>query len=351
MSTADDYGSPGSIPLGRLTHGDRHTSFYLEAGPKTGPTIIFVHGWPEIALAWRHQLATFAALGFRVIAPDLRGTGQSTIYDLHSAYSQREIVRDMLDLADVLDVDRALWVGHDWGASVVWNIATHYPERCHATAALCVPYQTLELGVDQLSSLVNRDIYPAAKFPAGQFEYIKFYHEQFDNARRAFEINFENTFKVHMRRGDPSQAGKPFPTALVRRQGGWFGGGGAPDVALDRAILDDGDLDAYSHAYRQTGFFGVNSLYMNDLENNRFAREADDSAIDMPVLFLSGLNDFVCDTERSDLMVPMRSNCRKLTIQKIASGHWMQHECPSEVNATLSEWVASEVPTMQARPS
>ncbi len=154
----------------------------------------------------------------------------------------------MLDLADLLDVDRALWVGHDWGASVVWNIATHYPARCHATAALCVPYQTLELGVDQLSSLVNRDIYPAAEFPAGQFEYIKFYHEQFDSARRAFEINLENTFKVLMRRGDPSQAGKPFPTALVRRQGGWFGGGGAPDVPLDRAILDDGDLDAYSRA-------------------------------------------------------------------------------------------------------
>ncbi len=55
----------------------RHGSFYLAAGPEDGPLIVFVHGWPELAISWRHQIETFAALGYRVVAPDMRGYGRS----------------------------------------------------------------------------------------------------------------------------------------------------------------------------------------------------------------------------------------------------------------------------------
>ena len=52
---------------------DRHTTFYLTAGPEEGPLVIFAHGWPELSISWRHQLPALAALGFRAIAPDMRG--------------------------------------------------------------------------------------------------------------------------------------------------------------------------------------------------------------------------------------------------------------------------------------
>src|SRR5215470_2094453 len=95
---------------------DRHTTFYLADGPESGTPIIFVHGWPELSISWRHQLPTFANLGFRAMAPDMRGYGRSSVYGKHGDYAQREIVADMLDLADTLKIDKAIWVGHDWGS-------------------------------------------------------------------------------------------------------------------------------------------------------------------------------------------------------------------------------------------
>src|SRR5262245_46018162 len=85
----------------------RHTTFYLAAGPREGPPMIFVHGWPELSHSWRHQLPCFAALGFRAIAPDLRGYGRSSKYAIHADYAQEHIVADMLELLDALQVEKA----------------------------------------------------------------------------------------------------------------------------------------------------------------------------------------------------------------------------------------------------
>ena len=100
----------------------RHTTHYLAAGPTDGPLLIFVHGWPELSLSWRHQLPVFAGLGFRAIAPDMRGYGQSSVYREHAAYAQSEVVADMLELLDGLGRKRAVWIGHDWGSPTVWNL-------------------------------------------------------------------------------------------------------------------------------------------------------------------------------------------------------------------------------------
>ena len=101
---------------------ERHTTFALAAGPENGPLVIFVHGWPELSISWRHQLPVLAALGFRAIAPDMRGYGRSSVYSQHAAYAQEPVVCDMLDLLDTLGREKAVWVGHDWGSPVVWNL-------------------------------------------------------------------------------------------------------------------------------------------------------------------------------------------------------------------------------------
>ena len=76
----------------------RHTSSYLACGAADAPLIIFVHGWPELSLSWRHQLPCFASLGFRAIAPDMRGYGGSSVYRRHEDYALEHAVADMLEL-------------------------------------------------------------------------------------------------------------------------------------------------------------------------------------------------------------------------------------------------------------
>src|SRR5690349_16817796 len=80
----------------------RHTTFYLAEGPEKGTPIIFVHGWPELSISWRHQLPCFGALGFRAIAPDMRGYGRSSVYPKHEDYALEHTVKDMLELLDSL---------------------------------------------------------------------------------------------------------------------------------------------------------------------------------------------------------------------------------------------------------
>src|SRR5437763_16921675 len=93
----------------------RHTTFYLAAGAR-GVPIVFLHGWPELSRTWRRQLHVFGALGFRAVAPDLRGYGRSSIYERHEDYRLELAVADMLELLDALGAEKAVWVGHDWGA-------------------------------------------------------------------------------------------------------------------------------------------------------------------------------------------------------------------------------------------
>lgn len=117
----------------------RHRTRWIEAGPQDGPLMIFVHGWPELAISWRGQLDHFAAAGWRCVAPDMRGFGGSSVPTSLNAYALREIVADMVELHDALGAAPAVFVGHDWGSPVVWALASHHPERCRGVVSLCVP--------------------------------------------------------------------------------------------------------------------------------------------------------------------------------------------------------------------
>ena len=329
----------------------RHTSFYLASGPADGPAMVFVHGWPELSVSWRHQLPTFAALGFRCIAPDMRGYGRSSVYPRQEEYALEHAVRDMVELLDGLGREKAVWIGHDWGSPVVWSMASHHPERCHAVANLCVPYIPQGFGPRNIIPLVDRSIYPEAEFPAGQWEYQLFYQENFPASHRAFEANVRNTVKALFRKGNPALKGTPSRTALVRRDGGWFGGAAeAPDLPLDTGVLTEADLHRYVAALERNGFAGPDSWYMNEDRNIAFARQAANGGlIAMPVLFLHGAYDYTCETVDSRLADPMREGCSDLTEAVVDSGHWMAQEQPSTVNAVLAKFLALRVP--QAWPA
>jgi pimeloyl-ACP methyl ester carboxylesterase len=138
--------------------------------------------------------------------------------------------------------------------------------------------------------------------------------------------------------------GKPARTARVRRDGGWFGGADrAPDVPIDPAVLTEADCSAYVAALERNGFFGPDSWYMNHAGNVAYAQKARDGGrLSLPVLFLHGAYDTVCETMRSRLAEPMRGACANLTEVVVQSGHWMAQEQPVAVNRAVATFLARQ---------
>jgi pimeloyl-ACP methyl ester carboxylesterase len=325
---------------------ERHTTFYLSCGATDATPLIFVHGWPELSISWRHQLPVFAALGFRCLAPDMRGYGRSSVYPKLEDYALEQSVIDMIELLDATGRDKAVWVGHDWGSPVVWSLGSHHPDRCFGIANLCIPYIPGGFAPDNMISLVDRLVYPEAEFPAGQWEYQLFYQEQFDSSVAAFEANVPDTVRALFRRGSPAGKGQPSRTAVVRRDGGWFGGAGhAPAVPRDADVLSDADMNSYIAALQRNGFFGPSAWYMNHTRNIAYAQHArNHGRISMPALFLHGAYDYTCETIDSPLAEPMREYCSDLTEDIVASGHWMAQENPVAVNVALARFLAAKLP-------
>jgi pimeloyl-ACP methyl ester carboxylesterase len=340
-----------SLPIEeRVARSARHTSFYLACGPEGGTPIIFVHGWPELSISWRHQLPVFGGLGFRAIAPDMRGYGRSSLYARHDDYRQEEIVADMIELLDHLGAEKAIWVGHDWGSPVVWSLAQNHPDRCHALASLCVPYVPDGFAPETIIPLADRAIYPEAAFPAAQWDYMLFYRENFAAACAAFEADVRATVKLLFRAGSPDGRGQPAATAFTRQNGGFFGpGGGAPDTPRDTSVLTLEDENRYVEGLTRNGFFEPDSWYVNGPANMAYAaRAADRARLEMPILFVHAAYDYVCETLDSRLAEPMRAHCDDLTEAVVASGHWMAQEKPAEVSAALARWLAARRPDLWA---
>jgi pimeloyl-ACP methyl ester carboxylesterase len=344
-------GEQMSFPiLENVAKTPRHTTFFLSCGAVAATPIIFVHGWPELSNSWRGQLPVFGSLGFRAIAPDMRGYGRSGVYSRPEDYGLEAIVADMLELLGSLGAERAIWVGHDWGSPVVWSIAQHHPEVCHGVACLCVPYQPEGFAVETVVPLADRSVYPADKFPAAQWEYLLFYRENFAVAEAGFESDVGATVRALFRAGDPTGKGKPAPTAFTRLNGGWFRAANrAPDVPRDAAVLSEDDEHRYVSALKRNGFFGPCSWYMNWKANLAYAERAKANwRLNTPVLFMHGAYDYVCETLVSRLAEPMREHCSNLTEATIPSGHWMAQEKPIEVNAALAKWIGARLPALWA---
>ena len=320
---------------------DRHQTSYLQAGDPDAPLVVFVHGWPERAISWRHQIEALSNAGYLVVAPDMRGYGNSTVHPEHIDYSQEPITADMLELLAGLGRSTAAWVGHDWGSPVVWSVASHHPDVCAGVSNLCVPYLPGGFTLDELVPLVNRELYPADQFPAGQWEYWLFYRANFARARAGFEANITNTVKALFRRGSAASLGTPSRTAHTRINNGWWGPTNeAPDLPADSSVVDEESLRVYVAGLQNNGFFGPDSWYMNDPANTTFAgRSVNNGRLDMPVLFFHGRYDTTCESIDSQLASPMRASCSQLTEVIVDSGHWMAQEQPDVVNDALIAWL------------
>lgn len=323
-----------SLPLGRVQVGP-HAIAFRESGPIDGQPIVLVHGWPQTSWAWRHQLEELGQRGYRVIAPDLRGVGGSTVFTRYEDYAIRHHTADLIALIDALKIDKATWIGHDWGAPVMWTTARHHPERFAAAGSISTPYDTLEWGFERMSSFARRDVYPEREYPAAQMDYYLFYKERFADAQRQFQADIPAFFANVLRGDQPGQQNSISPTATVRRRGGWFDGDSAPTIAPDHSVISDDDLDRFVDAYSQTGFLGTNAFYMNDEDNQAFVASANRRRVDVPALLLIGRYDYVNDAAYSDLATPMRELCDDLDERVVEAAHWIHQERPLEVSDAI----------------
>jgi pimeloyl-ACP methyl ester carboxylesterase len=295
-------------------------------------------------VVWRAQMQHFAAQGWRCIAPDMRGFGRSSRPSSIAAYAVREFVADMVEMHDALGSSPAIWVGHDWGSAVAWAMASHHAERCNGVASLTVPYLARGFALPILTPLLDRELYPEDRHPAGQWDYWLYYRQNFARAVQVFEADVRAFLAFFYRRAPERKPGAPAFTASMRSRGGFFGRNGqAPAMPRDETMMEENDFEALVEAFTATGFGGANSWYMNDAANLAYAAEAPNfGRITLPALFIHATNDDVCDTTRSRLADPMREDCADLVEATIEGGHEIMLERPAAANDAISDWLTRQ---------
>jgi pimeloyl-ACP methyl ester carboxylesterase len=141
----DTMWSPHSVDFSRFQFKRIKTNGIelnvIDQGPQNGTLLVLLHGFPETALlSWHHQIEPLVAAGYHVIAPDQRGYNTSDKPRELEAYVITELVHDVIGLLDHFKSQKAIVIGHDWGAMVAWSVAIMYPERVEKLAILNVPH-------------------------------------------------------------------------------------------------------------------------------------------------------------------------------------------------------------------
>jgi len=333
-----------SQPVARTLRSARHTTQYLECGPTHGPLMMFLHGWPELSLVWRAQMQAFAEDGWHCIAPDMRGYGGSSAPIDTDAYTNEQVVADMVELHDHLGGEPAIWVGHDWGSVIAGSLAAHEPTRSRGAVLVSVPYFPDANALPTLVPLVDRTIYPVDRYPDGQWDYYRYYNTHFDAAVRDLDADKAASLASIYRRGDPDNIGKPIANALVTRKGGRFGSAHrAPPTVPDPALWPAEDFAVLVQQFDARGFRAPCAWYLNDDANMAYARRAPDGGrLRMPVLFVNGQFDPINTIDGNGYGEPMRAACEDLTLTNLPGGHWLPLEHKEALVGSIRTWLQSK---------
>ena len=291
----------------------------LEAGT-SGPLVVLAHGFPELAWSWRRQLPVLADAGYRVIAPDQRGYGGSSRPAAIEDYDIFHLTGDLAGLLDALDEEQATFVGHDWGAMAVWQLALLHPTRVRGVAALSVPY------------VPRATAPPTERFRAifgDAFFYILYFQEP-GIADADLGADPARTLR-RMFAGLPRDVTEP-ETVTSGEALGFVDRMPEPDRLPD--WLPAGDLDHYISEFRRTGFTGGLNWYRNFDRNWALTPHLDGAHVTVPSLFIGGSADPVLALSSPDRQLPYLDDLRGTVIVD-GAGHWIQQEAADEVNRAL----------------
>ena len=286
-----------------------------------GPAVVMLHGFPELAYSWRHQLPVLAAAGYRAIALDQRGYGQTDAPPGVANYCIGELIKDVHGLLDALNLENATFIGHDWGALVLWHMAMIAPQRIKKLIILNIPHFP-RAPIDPIDIMRKR---------FGDDFYIVNFQDS-DAADRAFAADPVHFFNMMMRKRQISREQfEQLPAAkkslsllkvIARKDGS------------GDALLSDQERDYFANAFAHSGFTGPINWYRNWTRNWE-ALDGVDQTIGIPTLFIGADNDTIIAPEHIEAMKPLVTN---LTIHMLRNcGHWSQQEQPEEVNRVIRE--------------
>ena len=297
-----------------------------------GPVVLLCHGFPESWYSWRHQLKALADAGYRAVAPDMRGYGQTDRPDEIERYTLLHLVGDMVGLLDALAVETAVIAGHDWGAPVAWHAALLRPDRFRGVIGLSVPFRP------------RGPARPTSVMP--KTDDAVFYQIYFQNPGVA-EAELERDPRLTIRSllytasGDAPRREGAQSIDMVPRNGGFLTG--LQNPAMLPSWLTEADIDFYTSEIAG-GFRGGLNWYRNIDRNWELLAPFAGLRVTVPALYVAGDRDLVVAFRGMDQLI---ANLSKFvpqlrgTIMLPGCGHWTQQERASEVNAAMIDFLAN----------
>ncbi|MGA3186431.1 MAG: alpha/beta hydrolase [Bryobacteraceae bacterium] len=297
---------------------------YVEAG--AGPLVVLLHGFPESWHSWQHQLEALAEAGFRAVAPDLRGYGQTDQPKALEAYDIFQLTGDIVGLVNGLGEQQAVIVGHDWGAWITAYLALFRPDLFRAVALLSVPYaprRTMSPTEWEQQKYPGKIFYQASLRSPGSDEFLMLdVRSSLLKGLYSLSGEAEEQDRWSAMR-DPSVRG----AALIPKMPSW---------------LSEQDLDFLTAEYQRAGFTGGLHYYRNMDRNWALTPFLNGAKILQPTLFIAGDRDPVIDFLREEYEA-LSTNIPNLKNNVLLRGvgHWTQQERPQEVNRLLVEFLRS----------
>jgi pimeloyl-ACP methyl ester carboxylesterase len=285
----------------------------VEAGERGAPVVILAHGFPELAYSWRHQIPALAQAGYHVLAPDQRGYGGSSKPGAIEDYDITALTGDLVGLLDDVGAARAVFIGHDWGANVVWAAPLLHPSRVAGVVGLSVP------------PIPRPRVPPTQAFKrifGDNFFYILYFQEP-----GVADADLGRDPATTMRRlfTDPGTVGSNAASAADSKPlPGW---------------ISRQEVDHYIEEFTRTGFTGPLNWYRNMDRNWELTATAPADAITVPSLFIGGSDDPVLMFTRRDRASEVVSGpyCE---VMIDGAGHWIQQERPEDVNRELLNFLS-----------
>lgn len=286
-----------------------------------GQPVVLVHGFPEIAYSWRHQMAALAAAGYHVIAPDMRGYGGSDRPDDVAAYDMHHLCGDLTGLLDHYGYDDAIFIGHDWGAIVTWGMAQLHADRMKGLVALSVPFMPRS---EQDPLLFWEENW-------GPDFYIVHFNRQPGVAAAEFDRDPENFLRNMYRTNQWKDPGFEALSFGSEARMGMIEAVDNRDYRGELMMPED-DFQVFVDVFRRGGFTGPTNWYRNFTRNWEMMADAP-CVIDLPALMIYGAYDAVPKLDSLPETVP------NVTIETLDCGHWIQQERPQETNDAILRWL------------
>uniref|UniRef100_A0A8C7APH3 Bifunctional epoxide hydrolase 2 n=1 Tax=Neovison vison TaxID=452646 RepID=A0A8C7APH3_NEOVI len=276
------------------------------------------HGYVPI------KIPALAQAGFRVLALDMKGYGESSAPPEIEEYSMEVLCQEMVTFLDKLGIPQAVFIGHDWGGMLVWNMALFYPERVRAVASLNTPFIP-----------ANPTVSPMERIKANPVFDYQLYFQEPGVAEAELEQNLSRTFKSFFRASDDMAF---LSVSKVREMGGLLVR--APEEPSPSSIVTEEDIRVYVQQFQKSGFRGPLNWYRNMELNWKWGCKAVGWKILIPALMVTAEKDPVLVPEMSKHMEDWIPNLKRGHIKEC--GHWTQMEKPTELNQILTEWLETD---------